>query len=496
MLAFSKTDCSVQDTEILYDSAVELAVEGEYTVPDYRPEIQKIVSCTAAPVVMQKLAVGGKATVEGFVKVTITYVTQDSGELYGLSYKLPYTKQVDLKKPVGDGAIVGASISKQYFNCRVVNKRKVDCRGAFGLLLSVRGYSEKMLLCEAHGDGVQLRSFLLNYKHVAAQSEKQFTIEEQLQIENAQQCEILSHNAFAQDVKTYITDSAAAAEGQICLTLAAGSEGIIKRYDFRLPFKQDIDFGVDMVQNGAVTASVQVIDAVFQPSEEDDSLIDAVLTCVIYAVETNDTSESLIGDIYSTEFECAPKQKALSVFSDIHCFEKPFSAVLKLESGGKGKLECEVAPVRIVRTGAAYTAGIVVTAIIKGDDGDYTTFEEEFEVPLPADSETADILGPEVFITDHSVSYDGEATVRVNGIFAGTSVDYCLGSAVDQVEMDESRKKAKCDVALTIYYAVENESVWSIAKRYNTAVDEIMAQNDLTGDVLSQRTMLLIPIVS
>ena len=51
------------------------------------------------------------------------------------------------------------------------------------------------------------------------------------------------------------------------------------------------------------------------------------------------------------------------------------------------------------------------------------------------------------------------------------------------------------DYALKLYYGVENEEIWDIAKRYSTSVDAIMEENDLYSERLEQNGMLLIPIV-
>ena len=56
-------------------------------------------------------------------------------------------------------------------------------------------------------------------------------------------------------------------------------------------------------------------------------------------------------------------------------------------------------------------------------------------------------------------------------------------------------KERDLSYALKIYYADEGEGVWDIAKRYNTSVEAIMEENELEGEVLEQRGMLLIPIV-
>ena len=70
-------------------------------------------------------------------------------------------------------------------------------------------------------------------------------------------------------------------------------------------------------------------------------------------------------------------------------------------------------------------------------------------------------------------------------------------SVVTTISVDEEKPKERDkDIALTIYYADEGEQVWEIAKRYNTSVEQVMSENDLAGDVVEKRGMLLIPIVT
>ena len=68
-------------------------------------------------------------------------------------------------------------------------------------------------------------------------------------------------------------------------------------------------------------------------------------------------------------------------------------------------------------------------------------------------------------------------------------------SAVCAITPDEKRqKKRREDSALCIYYADQQESVWDIAKKYNSSVAAVMEENGLDHDIISQRTMLLIPM--
>lgn len=47
--------------------------------------------------------------------------------------------------------------------------------------------------------------------------------------------------------------------------------------------------------------------------------------------------------------------------------------------------------------------------------------------------------------------------------------------------------------AAVIYFASKDESVWDIARHYNTTVSLVMEENELSEEILSADKMLLIP---
>ena len=65
------------------------------------------------------------------------------------------------------------------------------------------------------------------------------------------------------------------------------------------------------------------------------------------------------------------------------------------------------------------------------------------------------------------------------------------------VEPDENKKKDKSKRAsLIIYYAGDGEKIWDIARKYNTSVEAIQKENDMAGEEMEGRGMLLIPSCS
>ena len=59
---------------------------------------------------------------------------------------------------------------------------------------------------------------------------------------------------------------------------------------------------------------------------------------------------------------------------------------------------------------------------------------------------------------------------------------------------EETLKKSK-SCALTIYFCDDGEDVWNIAREYNTTVDAIMSENDLSERIIHKGRMMLIPSI-
>lgn len=499
-MALKTNSSPVQENEPLIISALEQSVEGEYNLPDYKPEIQKILKCIPKAVIMQRIAVGGKATVDGYVLATVLYLTTDSDAVYGISYKLPFSRQIDLKKPVSDGALISVFAGIQYFNCRVINKRKIDCRGAVNLFVNVRGYDSVELLSDAEGERCQQRVFDTAYKSIALQSERQFTIDEQLLIEAKGHAEVLRIDTDAVNARIYASESKLSVEGDINIRLAVcyPENMEIKTYDYKLPFTRELNTDFDEASAAEFFAQVQVISQSVQPSAEDETMADASFTCVASVYAIKETTVQLIKDIYSTEYGCEIAIKPITLLNGIEAFDKQFTALVEFaqQISSAQKIDCFAYPLRaFVKEDGLLIAVFDAVCIVKDKNGDSYAISQEIETTISGEI-GKEPLWMNVIVDTAAFEIDGTLIRgKIGGRLSGAYADYRRVEAVEKAVIDEKDKKQKRDFALTIYFAEENENVWDIAKRYNTAADEIIAHNKLSSETVTERRMLLIPIV-
>ena len=115
----------------------ELPLETELLISDYLPPVQRIVKCFAKPVVLQKQLAPGRLTLEGYLRCTVYYQGEEGAGLCQTEQKLPFTKALELPSFVATAWTACVEGQTEYLNCRAVNPRRIEVRGAYGLVVSV-----------------------------------------------------------------------------------------------------------------------------------------------------------------------------------------------------------------------------------------------------------------------------------------------------------------------------------------------------------------------
>lgn len=140
-----------------FDTNVVTDVSEDFTLPDYRPEMRRVIGVYATPTVDGKYLSGDELEVDGGVTYTVLYVSGD-GELTQTSQTSSYTGRIPVKTDedrytVGDmplGALVDG------VNCRLTGPRKFTLSSRVKLSLVSQRPVEASLKAEIP-EGSQLR---------------------------------------------------------------------------------------------------------------------------------------------------------------------------------------------------------------------------------------------------------------------------------------------------------------------------------------------------
>lgn len=153
--AIRQTVCA---NEVVYDSVVEVPLENDVILPDYCPDIVKVLKCTVNACVSSTQVQGRQMTLEGMCTVHLLYLGEDSAgsslQLRSIDTRMPYSKTVDLKGEA-QRLLVLAQMDSSYCNCRAVSKRRLELKLSLSHRVCALSAGEQQLIGDSAEDTQQ-----------------------------------------------------------------------------------------------------------------------------------------------------------------------------------------------------------------------------------------------------------------------------------------------------------------------------------------------------
>ncbi len=128
-----------------------------------------------------------------------------------------------------------------------------------------------------------------------------------------------------------------------------------------------------------------------------------------------------------------------------------------------------------------------------GVDTKNTVIPFNFNVDFTGVTQTSNIdTNMEIGMQDFIITEDGNIDVKVDINFNVTLVKNAEINIIDDIQEEENRQVNSC--SLVIYYVKSGDTLWKIAKKFGSTVDEIARINGIENvDKLNVAQQLFIP---
>ncbi|WP_312641694.1 SPOCS domain-containing protein [Hydrogenoanaerobacterium sp.] len=502
---------SVTVNEVVYDSFTELPIECDVLLPDYCPDIMKVLKCCATPVFTQTTVEGSSLTVEGYALLELYYLSENR-QIRCSEHKTPFSKVLDLKC-TPENPTVSVSATVDYLNCRAVNQRRVDIRGAMTISAKVIAQKSENVVSDAEGGGVQLRKNAMNTTCVVGTAERQFTVREDLELGYGKSAigAIVRKQVQAVATDCKVISNKIVVKGELIINLfyLCEEDERPETMQYNLPISQIIDLsGVD--EDCKCDVRFRVISCDIKPKADLDgesTMLSAEVTLCAVAKAHRNTHVQAVTDAFSTTYESSFAERPITALRLIDVVDDKHHYKEHLE------LPDEVVSVLHMWCDAAFTGGNLVDSGVQLDgrlmlsmfamdnENNPVYFEKPVDfthmVELTDQEENllADIT-MKAASCEFTPTGDGRVEVRAEIIICGTLYGIMKCDVMSDLAVDETKpQKRDGNTALTIYFAQQGECVWDIAKRYHTSVAAVMEENSMEKELLQSRATLLIPLI-
>lgn len=507
----------ISTSEVIFDGSQEQSVELDYVLPDYYPEIFKIVKCITNPKIVSYCVNGDKLTYELSVCMRIMYCSENSNALQVIDQKLNYTKTVELGR-AGIKPKVCIIPKTDYINCRAVNQRRVDVRGAVSIKIKVTDICKKQVISDAFGMNIQLRKKPVTYPTNKLYASKRATVTDDfdLGISKPSVMSILRNDATILSTDKKIIANKMVVKGEVLInmlyTCTKDNENGIETMQFTLPFSQIIDIeGIDERYDCMIDCDVISCD--LAPKSDGDGqskVIDCSVMLLINVSAQMLCTIDIATDQFSTQYDTAYDASDIKIElmpNYIDCSQIIKGAVEYTD----GEINCiydvwccinnYTTKIDASANQVLVTGNALYTVFARNNEGCPIVIEKEnaFDFPVCCDDlneySVADIkLTP--FSNSYNLTSDNTVEIKTDLKVTGAVYNNLYMNALTDITVNDTEKVDKNgDYALRLYFAEANEDLWEIAKKYGTSVNAIMEENNLADEIITEHGMILIPIV-
>jgi len=498
--------------ETIFEGSVEQPVDLDFVLPDYCPDITRVLKCSILPQINAKQILGDRLNVEGTALIRLCYVGQSGGvRLY--ENAVPFSSSFNLKSSPED-CLSDVSANVEYVNCRATSQRRLDIHAA--LLLSARLVSKSRteIASGLEGDSIETKKKLLSYDSVASAVQQHFAVTETVEIgrDKARPKQIFrteAHLVFS-DYKAIVNKVILKAEVVFKVVyLTDDSPERVERMEYSLPVSQILDVpGLDesvrcSVRLDILSSHIAMDTDVLDDAGRFKAELKAVAT--LYAFER--TEVPVLLDAYSTRGELTVgfADKPLPSFVQTHNENHICKGNLSIRDTGIDEVadiwfECQKGMSSLCADGRLTVSGKINVCLLALDsEGEYLYLERsadyEYIKKLAVDN---DLLCKDLGAVPLSIGYrmntSGELEIQAElricaSLYAQQQVRCIDAAALEENETDRSTLPG-----LVVYFADRGEELWDIARAHATCVRAIREENNLTGDVMENRDMLILPV--
>ena len=228
----------------------------ETAIPEYCPDMARIVDTVGQLRLREKHLTGQQLTVSGSVVLTVLYTSEESAGLRSLSMEVPFSCQVEDKRLMGCTAVCVAG-RLLLAEARAVTARKLYLRVMPEFTVSGYANRRQRLCCGVGEDpALRVRRQETELELLTAVEEREFSFTQEAVPEGPPPEDVLMEQAAARVEECRRVGSRLVIKGQaeVCI-LYRGDNQELAAYRTALPFSQLLD-GLDLPEDADVEARI------------------------------------------------------------------------------------------------------------------------------------------------------------------------------------------------------------------------------------------------
>jgi hypothetical protein len=479
-------------------------VEGELIIQDEEPEIAKILDIWAVVYETGKEVVQDKVMVEGVLRYNLLYIpVGDNKAIAQAEGETGFVQYVDL---VGAKPRMTADISfeLEHLDYDIINSRRLSIKSVLNIGCKVQELLQLDVLKNfLEKDRVQALTEPMELVYTSGDGRSQTILREDVLLPDDMPsvAKVLRKDAGVRILETRVADNRILASGEIDLKLLYQSEeeqDPVQLLQSYIPFNHFVEVqGAYQGMDCDVRVEVQELDVSLRQDIIGDTRvlsIDMILFMEGKVYESYE--ENLIIDAYSPGAALDLVKQKISLTRSVGKGQAQTIIRENIELGenlppAERILYAEARPLVTeyrISQGQVVVDGVLTGVVLyKPEDDGLGINSMKTDIPFTQTLEIEGVHEDMECLCEAKVQYLSHTLVTPNEFELKITL-LVMGEATEQIEkevlldIEEIEMEGEADSGIYIYFVQPGDSLWSVAKKYNTTINSILKYNEIADE--------------
>ena len=506
---------NIQFQKLLREDNSTTILKDEYLIPDTHPDVQEILMVEAKPLIVNKEVMGDKVMLEGRIEYNIIYIPrEDNMALNSVKYIEKFTNYLDLREEEHK-AICEVECKTEHIEAMVMNERKIRIEGIMKLDFELYKGVEFEFVTDIQGaEGVQVKKDIEPVSRLAASKKVELISKSMIRVgmDKPQVLKILTCSMLLHKKEIKISEDKV---NMSCycniniLYLGSETKDVLSLVDDVYISKEEEVVGISSNMIPYVSYEIENSDITLE--EDDLGEIRIINTEFLVKAKLKVFSKediNIVKDAYSTKFPIEINKDGNEV-GIIHGIQESETVVKDNIYIKEGDLKPEqivvvVANINVtdknISDNRLTIEGIINTKILYRTSSEEKGFGQvEGDIPFVIGIDMVGMNSKmKAIVKCNLESLDSIIEANTIGIKATINakakVSYEINkdfiSEIIEGEGEVEEQKS----SISIYIVGKEDSIWDLAKKFKTTVDELIKINGVDEiDGIEEGSRLIIP---
>lgn len=473
-----------------------IMVEGDMIVPDSKPDILNTICTSGVVCIYKKEVLDDRIRIDGNIDTYIMYMADDSKDkVRGLSTSLDFSESIQVTG-AREGMTCKLNIKLKSIEAKVINGRKVGVKAVVDAEIKLYSNEEVEIVNDIQ-DNYDIKMLKNNQivNSLVGMGETKIYAKDTIKIDNIDNlAEILKLNVsiVEKDIKISYNKILTKSEAEIRIIYLT-EDNRINRVNARIPVVGFIDIE-NVIENNICDVDYEIRNIVLKPNQVEEHSIYVEVEVGVMASVFEEKQINLIQDLYSPSENIEFNRKRIMTVTNKRTSKEVKQIrekVMVEDLDNRNIIDVDVVPVieneiksnsRIV-----YEGSLELRFIVSNNDLQVDTRTAK----IPFDYSIADLDDVENINNNMTIEVANQDFVVQDGGIVSANLDLDMNAdsyrsanmdIIDEIQSNGEREQE--DYNIVMYIVKKGDTLWEIAKKFGSTVDDIVRVNGIEDENL------------